>query len=189
MAYLTLSQVRGKAQFSDPLRENLSRKSLTSKNTVFLSHSHQDADIIRPVINFLLTLGVEVYVDWLDDSMPKTTSSETASRLKDKIRESDRFLVLLSEKSVESKWVPWELGYADGVKQIKDIAILPVRRGDSTSDSTFNGLEYMTLYPVIKEGFRDSKTYFSIFPAARVGDSKSGRNLDTHWLHRGSVYF
>lgn len=189
MAYLTYSQIVGKAGFTDPIRENQSRKSLSRKNTVFLSHSHQDADIIQPVMNFLLSLGIEVYVDWLDSSMPATTTGETANKIKVKIRESDRFLVLLSENSVNSKWVPWELGYADGVKEIKDIAILPIRRSTYTADSTFDGLEYMTLYPVIQEGFRDSKTFISIFPPNRFGGTGKGKNLDSYWLKSGTVYF
>ena len=189
MAYLTLSEIRQKANFSDPIDQNRVRRSLSSKTTVFLSHSHKDAELVVPVINFLLSLGVAVYVDWMDNSMPNVTSIETAKKLKDKIRETDRFLVLLSEQSVESKWVPWELGYADGVKRIEDIAILPVRRSSLTSDTVFNGLEYMELYPVIQVGTRGMDRVISIFPSARIGDPKGGWDLDSAWLKRGAVSF
>jgi hypothetical protein len=189
MAYLSYSQITGTAKFGDAIAENISRKSLSKRNTIFLSHSHHDADIILPVISFLLTLGVEVYVDWLDTSMPSVTSGETATKLKAKIGECDRFLVLLSENSVGSKWVPWELGYADGVKDINKIALLPVRRNTYTPDSTFNGLEYMTLYPVIQEGFLDGKILASIFPPARLGGVGKGYSIDQYWLMSGKVYF
>jgi hypothetical protein len=43
------------------------------------------------------------------------------------IRSNRRFLVLATERSLESRWVPWELGYADGVKRALDLAVLPVR--------------------------------------------------------------
>lgn len=143
MAYYTYDQIQRTARFQNPKLQNSSRKSLSSKNTVFLSHSHYDADIVIAGLNFLLTLGVEVYVDWLDEEMPAVTSGATATKIKGKIKECDRFVVLLSERSVDSKWVPWELGYADGVKEINKIAIMPIRRNQYTYDSAFNGVEYI----------------------------------------------
>lgn len=100
-------------------QKNLERKSLTSKTTVFVSHSHKDADIIESAIQFLLSVGLLVYVDWLDPTMPQTTSGETAVKVKNRIVECEKFVVLLSENSKDSKWVPWELGFADGKKLIK----------------------------------------------------------------------
>lgn len=189
MAYLSYSQLLGTAKFQDPRGQNAVRKSLTTKNTVFLSHSHQDADLVLAAVNFLLTLGVEVYVDWLDSSMPSITSGETASKIKGKIKECDRFAVLLSENSVGSKWVPWELGYADGVKDINKIAIMPIRRNQYTSDSAFDGLEYMSLYPVIKEGFLDGNIFASVFLPKRLGETGKGYKVDEYWLRSGKVYF
>jgi len=188
MAYLTLDQLRGTAKFQNPVLQNGARKSLSSRNTVFLSHSHEDADLILAAMNFLLTIGVDVYVDWLDDSMPAVTSGETATKIKAKIAECERFVVLLSEKSVESKWVPWELGYADGVKDINRIAIMPIRRSEYTSGSKFDGMEYISLYPVIKEGFYDGgKTFATIFPPKRLGGTGTGYRVDLTWLSSGRV--
>lgn len=189
MAYLTYSQIFRTAKFQDPRAQNAARKSLPTKNTVFLSHSHQDADLVLAAVNFLLTLGVEVYVDWLDGSMPAVTSGETAAKIKAKIVECQRFAVLLSENSVGSKWVPWELGYADGVKDINKIAIMPIRRNEYTPDATFDGLEYMSLYPVIKEGFLDGKILASVFPPRRLGETSNGYPIDRYWLQSGKVYF
>ena len=189
MSYYSYSQILGHSQFRNPLDENAVRKSVAGKNTIFLSHSHQDADMIVAAINFLLTLGASVYVDWLDSSMPKTTSGETATKIKAKIVECDRFVVLLSENSRDSKWVPWELGFADGVKEIQHIAIFPIRRNQYTYDSAFQGLEYMTLYPVIQEGTLKltNETVPSVFPPPRLGGS--GKLLKSGWLETGKVYF
>ena len=117
---------------------------------IFLSHSHKDKDIIKPVIAFLRMSGINVYVDWLDETMPKFTSRETAEKIQRKIKECDEFIVLLTENSKESKWVPWELGYSDGVKSLNKISILPIKRDLATKDSDFTGVEYMHLYKVYK---------------------------------------
>lgn len=155
--YYTLRKIRERSSYS--LHENATRKLKHNITTVFLSHSHEDAPYVKDAIKFLLTLGIHVYVDWLDGDMPKITSAETASKIQKKIIQCDKFIVLLTENSRDSKWVPWELGYADGKKDIDDIAILPVRISSNTNNSIFDGLEYMKLYEVIslnKDDFLDS---------------------------------
>ena len=181
MSYFSLNELKSVPNV-DQL--NATRKSLDNRHTIFLSHSHKDRDIIEKVIGFLLLLGNYVYVDWLDPDMPQTTSGETATKLKAKINECEKFVVLFTENSKESKWVPWELGYADAVKPIENIAIFPLKRNPYTNDSYFSGLEYFELYPIIKEGFIDGKSYYSIFPPDRINrtGSDNGKKLGS-WLN------
>lgn len=152
MSLYSLYRIQSESNIPDVLQKNLNRKSLSYKRTVFLSHSHDDNDIVLSVIKFFLTIGICVYVDWLDPSMPRITSSGTATKIKEKIVQCERFVVLLSENSKESKWVPWELGFADAKKDNDKIAIFPVKRSSYTSDSDFDGLEYMQLYRKIELG-------------------------------------
>ena len=152
MSYYSLNQIRSVGNIANFSQKNLERKSLSYKRTVFLSHSHQDNDIVGSVIEFLLTIGVYVYVDWLDPTMPQITSAETASKIKERINQCERFVVLLTENSKESKWVPWELGFADAKKENDKIGIFPVKRSPYTNDSEFSGLEYMQLYRRIELG-------------------------------------
>lgn len=146
MSYYTLSEIKHAGRFIDIRQKNVERFSKSNKTTVFLSHSHQDRDIIASVMAFLLDAGIYVYVDWLDPEMPKITSGVTASKLKDKIDECHRFIVLLTENSKDSRWVPWELGIADVKKTNENIGILPVKRYSYTRDSEFDGIEFMQLY-------------------------------------------
>ncbi|MDP2161789.1 MAG: hypothetical protein Q8K02_14995, partial [Flavobacterium sp.] len=44
-----------------------------------------------------------------------------------------------------SKWMPWELGYFDGIKGT--VAVLPISR---TSKSSFQGSEYLGIYYYIQ---------------------------------------
>lgn len=152
MSFYSLNQIQRESKIHNVRQKNLDRKSLSHKRTVFLSHSHQDNDIVLSIIEFLLTLDTYVYVDWLDPTMPHVTSAETARKIKERIVQCERFIVLLSENSKESKWVPWELGVADAKKDNSKISIFPIKRSSYTSDSNFDGLEYMELYQKIKIG-------------------------------------
>ena len=150
MAYFTrnrlLEYARGtqKARLAESVRASARSASTPS---VFLSHSHADKDIVEPAANFLATLGVIVYIDWMDPEMPSVTNSNTAKRIREMIQLNRRFLVLATERSLESRWVPWELGYADGEKKFTDIAILPV------SESLYRTApnEYIQVYQRIEE--------------------------------------
>lgn len=87
--------------------------------------------------------------------MPRVTSGKTASKIKTRIRQCDKFILLATNSAVESKWCNWELGYGDSQKfDNNDIAILPLKKADMT-DSAYKGNEYMQIYPYIAyyEGF------------------------------------
>lgn len=58
----------------------------------------------------------------------------------------------------KSKWVPWELGFADEAKGMNNVAILPV----ADSSGNWEGNEYMGLYQTIEIANDD---YAAIFPA------------------------
>ena len=61
------------------------------------------------------------------------------------MNQSSRLLYLATDNASSSKWMPWELGYFDGLKSGK-VAILPLV--DSV-DSSFQGQEYLGLYPAL----------------------------------------
>ncbi|MCZ4290361.1 toll/interleukin-1 receptor domain-containing protein [Hoeflea alexandrii] len=113
-----------------------------NKRNAFLCHSHKDADLAKGLQNFLQNLGWEVYIDWEDAAMPDQPDRRTAMRIQEKIRLSEMFFFLATENSMGSRWCPWEIGYADGVKDVDRILIVP------TIDSRGNthGNEYLQLY-------------------------------------------
>ena len=49
-----------------------------------------------------------------------------------------------SENTTNSKWMPWELGYFDGLKD-KRVAILPIKKNNNFAED-FKGQEYLGLY-------------------------------------------
>lgn len=116
----------------------------------FLSHSSKDIDILPGAVSLLEEHGATVYVDKIDTSLPHVTSRKTASILKDRIQECKKFVLLASSKSKESKWMPWELGIADGYKKPQNVAILPAV--EKTTDKQWAEQEYLGIYDRIVWG-------------------------------------
>jgi hypothetical protein len=153
MAFITREQITRYERGFTVANEyvELAQKKATASNavladtTIFLSHSHKDKDLIEPALAFLRSHGVRVYVDWMDEGMPDVVSGVTAKKIKGKIREQKKFMVLVTENSKDSRWVPWELGFADPVKGMEHIAILPI-----SEHGTFVQNEYMKIYPKIQ---------------------------------------
>ena len=111
--------------------------------SVFLSHSHQDRNLVKGLIALLAKSGITLYVDWQDSSMPRVTSRATADRIKEKIEELDVFMILATNRALNSKWVPWETGLADQIKTPSKMVLIPV----ADSSGRFEGNEYLQLYP------------------------------------------
>lgn len=128
-----------------PLSESVSCFS-EKGTTVFISHKHDELDELSNFIAFLeKTYSVKAYIDANDSEMPSITSGETASNLKKRIVECDKFILLATNAAIASKWCNWELGYGDAKKYPDNIAILPIK----PKDISYKGNEYLELYPHI----------------------------------------
>lgn len=69
------------------------------------------------VIGFLENFGAKVYIDKADKELPEKTSAETGVKLKNRIAQCQKFVVLVTANSKNSRWIPWELGFADEKKK------------------------------------------------------------------------
>jgi hypothetical protein len=117
----------------------------------FLAHSSLDKFLFDKVFRYLERYGAKLYVDKNDMELPVTTSVKTAELLKDNIIECEKFIVLMTENTMDSKWVPWELGVADKKENFDNIAILLMN--SSSIDTDYLGNEYVGLYQsIIEEG-------------------------------------
>ena len=148
------SKKQSYVSLSESLR-NAKNESTSQKTTIFLSHKHDEKEQLEAVIGFLKAYGVNVYVDWMDEGMPETTSGITAQKLKEKIKSNDKFILLGTHGAINSKWCNWELGLGDAAKYINDIAIIPVL----DQNYRFHGSEYLQIYPVIEMDDLEYKAY------------------------------
>lgn len=149
--------------------------------STFLSHASADADLVVGAIRVLERQGAVVYVDKKDRALPPYTNKKTAEILKRRIVESRKFVLLASDQSKDSRWVPWELGIADGYKGLGNVAIFPAL--DNQHDSDWTKWEYLGLYDRIIWG--DHENYNGKVWMVMHADSNAATELSV-WLRTSS---
>jgi len=140
----------------DSIRNFSASSEYSYKPTVFISHKHEDLKDLRGVIGMLENIGAKVYIDSMDNKMPNETNGDTAKRIKDVIKYCKKFILLATDKAIESYWCNWELGIGDVHKFKRHIAILPMKE-KGTYDHNYKGNEYLQIYPQIH--YRDTSSY------------------------------
>lgn len=147
------------------LRESVLAFSEYKSYDMFISHSIRDAELILGVKGSLEDLGYSPYIDWIEDPQldRNNVTPKTADILRNRMRSSKSLFFVTTANSDSSRWMPWECGYFDGLRE--KVAILPIT-GYSTDK--FDGLEYLGLYPYCLK-------------------AKNRRGQDKLWIHRNST--
>ena len=87
-----------------------------SKVCVFISHKSSDMNAAEAVAEYLKSNNIDVYLDKMDIDLQKKTKKRDAQGIVDSINEalkcSTHILVLVSDQTKESWWVPYEVGYS-----------------------------------------------------------------------------
>lgn len=157
MAFLTLQEVRNKARSKistglesrKDFNEHLQFDSFSPYKTydIFLSHAFLDAQEIYGLKIILEEAGFTVYVDWYEDSHLERgkVTKETAEVIRKRMQSCKTLIFAITENSEDSKWMLWELGYFDGLKD--KVAILGLTEN---SEDSFQGQEFLELYPFVQ---------------------------------------
>ena len=159
---------KGFSKVASIINESKDFKDSTYETLVFLSHKHNERDKVKEAILLLREYGSFVYVDWLDSSMPPSTNADTAKKLKQRIKQSKKFVLLATEDAISIKRCNWEFGIGDGIKTPSNIALLPV----SNDYQSYTGSEYLKIYPHIE---KINSTYYVI-------NTKENRTKLRSWL-------
>lgn len=88
--------------------------SSASRPCVFISHKKEDADFARHLSEYVMERGINVYFDENDPILAKEHKSpdEVVNAIKKGLEKSTHMIIVLSKKTLESNWVPWEVGFA-----------------------------------------------------------------------------
>lgn len=158
MALFTEATIRRRAQAelqktglikkaNQVILESLASYSSEKTYDIFMSHSIRDADLILGMKGTLEDLGYSVYVDWIEDPQldrSKVTPA-TADKLRQRMNSSASLFFVTTTNADSSKWMPWECGYFDGIKE--KVAIAPIQ--SQSNDNSYSGQEYLGLYPYV----------------------------------------
>jgi len=133
------------------------------KQTAFLSHSSKDKTLARGLQTYLEEKGWNVYIYWQDEDLEQKPNRETALRVQENIRKADWFLFLATSNSLSSRWCPWEIGYADGIKKYENIMIVPT----AERSGQWYGSEYLQIYRQIAD--ERGGGFYAPFPGQIAG--------------------
>ncbi len=97
---------------------------------IFISHRSSDKKAALTVSHYIRNCGIDVYIDLDDNGLQLATVKNDVqgivNHIQDGLKKSTHLLVLLSEDTKESWWVPYEIGYAK--KSGKSIASLMLKK-------------------------------------------------------------
>ena len=134
---------------NDVLNDSRILKFTDKQYDIFLSHSFLDKEEVAGLTAALNDLGHSVYVDWIEDHhlQRDQVNQATAELLRQRMKHCKCLFYATSQAAGNSRWMPWELGYMDGLRN--KCAVVPILE-DSFTSREFTRQEYLTLYPAIE---------------------------------------
>jgi DNA-binding transcriptional regulator YhcF (GntR family) len=99
---------------------------MNERRRAFLSYSHADREVADRIAKGLQASGIDV---WYDD-WELLAGDSLIRKIEERIASADAFIVLLSEHSVESRWVQEELDMALIRRIEEDARVVPVVLGN-----------------------------------------------------------
>lgn len=86
-----------------------------SRPCIFLSHKREDKEACKKIASYFKKAGIDYYLDIEDDKLQNASNVEDPVKItesiKNGIKSSTHMMVVISEKTYKSSWVPFEVGY------------------------------------------------------------------------------
>lgn len=130
-------------------------------NCVFISHQKKDKEIAKKIADYINKSGVDIYFDEYDSSINRDDPNSVVNAIKTGIRRSSHMLCILSQNALDSKWMPWEIGYGYDRLYVAGITVKALSKS--------NLPEYLQIVPVLR-GTKSLNAYISK-TAGRIEDS------------------
>lgn len=142
---------------------------------VFVSYAHSDGDIADAICDVLDEMGISYFRDVKDINWGDTLDEAVQSG----VRNSEMLIVVISNASVKSRWVPYEIGQATALKK----RILPfVTSSDLGVPYYIRKLTYVTDLESVSTFFRSYRESHSSLPSAYRSLPSARQTLLTIYL-------
>lgn len=106
------------------------------ESCVFISHKFEDLRAAKEIADCIMDAGIDVYLDDNDNGLQRAVNDYNSERIVECIENalmtSTHILVLVTENTRKSWWVPYEVGYAK--KGTKEIASILMKEVDEFPD-------------------------------------------------------
>ncbi|MEC1717789.1 toll/interleukin-1 receptor domain-containing protein [Schinkia azotoformans] len=99
------------------------------KPCIFLSHISLDNSLVEKIGEYIIKAGIDIYLDSKDADLQKAVDQKNdlavTKFIEDGINKSTHLMCIISEKTQNSWWVPYEIGY--GKKASKNIVSMNLK--------------------------------------------------------------
>jgi hypothetical protein len=112
---------------------------MSDKKKVFISYSHKDGPVAATIFAGLQKQGFDVWLD-VHRLIP---GQSLAGQIESGLKDSDYYILLISENSNSSQWVKREIAMAIGLADKKKLAVIPILLDDAAVPFEFQGLFYI----------------------------------------------
>lgn len=130
----------------------LSEQYPTYGNCVFISHQRNDKEVAKTIANYIYKSGLDIYFDEYDSSINRDDPRSVVNAIKNGIQKSTHMLCILSQNALQSKWMPWEIGYGYDRLHVAGITVKEISKDVLP--------EYLQIVPVLR-GTKSLNTYIA----------------------------
>lgn len=114
---------------------------------VFIAHQNKDKDQARKVADYLQNAGIDVYFDEYDSELRIHHQSNNPKKVTEAIcngiNNSSHMLVIVSPNTINSAWVPFEIGYGFEKTDLGVLCLKGIPKGSLP--------EYIRTAPIIRD--------------------------------------
>ncbi len=114
---------------------------------VFISHQQKDKDQARKVADYLQNAGIDVYFDEYDTELKIQHQNNNPKMVTEAIckgiNNSTHMLVIVSPNTINSSWVPFEIGYGFDKTELAVLCLKNIPKGSIP--------EYIRAAPIIRD--------------------------------------
>lgn len=100
------------------IKSEYKRRINTTKKCIFISHQKDDLEDCIKIAECIMKAGIDVYLDDYDPELKHYLQINNPDGVVDCIKKgidnSTHMLCVISNSTLDSKWVPWEIGYGHG---------------------------------------------------------------------------
>lgn len=96
---------------------------------VFVSHKREDTGVAKKLVRRIRKFGYSCYADYEDPFLLDDEDRDperVSHRIRTNLRGCTALIFIHSGQAIESKWMPWELGFFDGRWGMASVAIYDV---------------------------------------------------------------
>lgn len=160
-----------------------------SKYCVFISHKYEDLKAAREIAEYIQDSDIDVYLDDNDDGLQEAAENNDSEKIvkciETALKSSTHILVLVTENTRKSWWVPYETGYAKNGG--KNIASLLLKNVDEFPDylkieTMLTGYESLSEY--IKNIYKDMNPYMALFESVSTAASEMHKSELLKYIRR-----